>query len=446
MDSATAERSQATTEAPAQTAPTGAPPTNGSGGFALDPFLDQSTTTGTPGAGGGKSKIAGIVGDLRAACKQQIARSVDFAAPSAGSEMEMSLTVRVPVWGIYLTGKLTLTASRDTDGKVTATACGALGFSISDGATAFGNLLGSATIQGEGADATRAVEMMTLGLETFLRGLSNEVIIGVGARLSPLLTLVLAGIANACGTTIGNALCNAIWGKGSSDAILKGMKDGEATEIAAGGTLGFEVSPETGGGPELSVSGEVGAVVKQRIEKTGDAPPVTTETGSLTMAGELSVGPGTGGFELDVPMQPAGGGTLGLTASFMIGAEKIRSLDKFTTALLGGIAGIQQALVKSPDETKKAAANASGSLDLVKNAIRPAMSTATDTVLRNLDKIGLEPKTGLEITLDVDFGAKTATMKASIVTEVAVEGPLGNDAGVTKKLMLGEGWTFPIKK
>jgi hypothetical protein len=426
-----------TTATPPQRSTTTADP---AAGFDLDGLLGA----GKPGG----PTISFVIDNVRESLTQRIAYAIDLAAPSRGTELEMEVKFHCPVEPpLFVAGGAKVTAARSATGGVTATLAGALGLSLGDGMGLFGDLLGGGSIQGEGKDAWRAAEMLSLALETAVRSLNDPTILTSLASTvtsNPMLSLVLLpafGVACA-----GDVIADVLWGVGHAAAITAAMQEGDAAELTAGGTLGgsFE-TPE--GEPEISVEGSLGVAGKHRIERAEGGAATTTDSAEFAMSGEIGVGPISGSAEVKVPLQRGAppSGTLTLAGKGTIDAAMLGDFAKFGEYLVGGIAVVEHAFTKAPATAQETATAARSQLAMLKDSIRPVVTAAQGAVLRELEALGADVAVGLEAKLELKFGAAEASLQFAFVTELEATLPGGNTGAMNQKLLLGPNIPIPTK-
>jgi hypothetical protein len=402
-------------------------------GFSLDGFLGTSA---------GKLRKLHFP-DLGAVFKQTIASAIDTAAPVPGTEMELEATLRCPIYqGVFMTGTPSIKVSRDESG-VKATFAGGMGLSVGSGEV-FGDVLATASIQGEGGDSTRAVEMLALAVEQYVRAVPNFVFLPFARKNIPI--SLLMALADAAGVTVGNFIADTLWGGGHADAVIAGMRDGEAAQITAGGTVGgsFDIP---GGKEAIDIGGELVAGVEgtQRTEKKAGAAAETTTSGAMKVEGEVSFAGGTGGVSIDLPFEPKGAGTLTFTGKATGDIKLLGKLEPFVSFIGSGITKAQALLAAAPTELAPGAATVSQTAAAARDAMRTAVLGLSGTVLAGLDELGADVAAGVEVEIELDAAARSGKVTVSGVVEAEQELGLGNEAAVTQKMQLAEG-SFKIPR
>ncbi|MBL8620933.1 MAG: DUF4157 domain-containing protein [Myxococcales bacterium] len=381
--------------------------------------------------------------DLQAMGKQILAGMIASAAPQPGTSLEIEAMARVPVYPpLNLSGELAIEVEHDDQG-VSVEASGGLGLSIGE-TGAFCDLMATSSFSGKGADATRAVEMLVLAMESYVRAIPDGVFIAAASRSIPLAMLV--AFAAAHGHRPSDLIADAIWGKGHAAEAMAAMQDGEEAGFTAGGKFAGAVDEG-----EEGVEGSAALAGERTITKE-DGQVSTKDALVLSVEGEVEVKDISGGFELEVPLTEQGAGTLTFTAGGDVDAKLAGGLGKYAAFASQAIAQVRAALTAaaptSPEGTAKARA-ADGTLAAAAQALPSVINGAGELVAQALADEGLagvEGSIGLEGEVELDLGAKQGTLRFALSRGLEVDLPGGyGDGEVSKKTELVS-VPFPLGK
>ncbi|HEY5938871.1 MAG TPA: hypothetical protein VIU61_29665 [Kofleriaceae bacterium] len=450
MDTATAERSTATT-APE----TGATTTDAEAfkefGFDLQGTLEDPAR---PQATGEPVNIT--LTDLRQGGKAALAALVDHAAPNPGSELEIAVQLRCPIRPpLGLSGKLSIKVTRAPSGLVTTLLTGNAGVSLGDSKNWFGDLLQMGSLQGQGATAARSFEMLVLSLDDFMRSLREDYLLGI-LRLIPNLVAVpqlaplLLGPLGA--VLIAPWIADGLFGAGSRDLAIEGMKDGETAQFQRGGGLGGagKVGGEKGA-PEFSGEGTAGVVDQTRIvKKNGEV--TDQRTAAFIAAGKVggdmqSVGGIGGSCELNIypnaANQPAGFAKL--AGKMVIDPSQLPLAEQaFGTFFIGAIAEIYAWLEKVPEEQTPMLGPIPSQFDEVRKMSSGPIVMAAGLIAGELARRELgKARAGFELAFAWDFETGVKTIQFQYVASFEKSIPGGSKVGGTEKVVLVGPITLP---
>jgi hypothetical protein len=269
---------------------------------------DETAPPATPRARAGEAEV----GDLGGGFVDAVGSRIEQLAGAVGSELELGVTVRVPIEGrFHLSGQLMLQVAHGDDGY-TVKCRPALGLSFgAAGGGEYADLFANYAIAAKAATGRRALEMVSLALEAQCRAMREEpppALLGLLMSLSPgLLIGDSAGRAinwvRGAGYTSSfwPGVADAIWGAGNMTAVLESMVDGELAETFDEESLGVSMR-----GDSASASVRVGAGQRRRLERRPGEAQATERTDRVF---KLKIAAGFGRFsgEIDASIPLADG-------------------------------------------------------------------------------------------------------------------------------------------
>ena len=394
--------------------------------------------------------------DLRQGGKAALAALVDRAASNPGSELEIAVQLRCPIRPpLGMAGKLSVKVTRAPSGLVTTLLSGNAGVSLGDSKNWFGDLLEMGSLQGQGATAARSIEMLMLALDDFMRSLRDDYLLGI-LRLIPNLAAVpqlaplLLGPLGA--VLIAPWIADGLFGAGSRDLAIEGMKDGETAQFQRGGGLGGAGKVKDGEGRD-EVGGEAtaGVVDQTRIvKKNGEVSDQRAiafiaagkfggdmqSIGGIGGSGELNIYP-------NAAKEPAGFAKL--AGKIVIDPTQLSlAAQAFATFFVGSVAEMHAWLEKVPEEQMPMLGPIPNQFDEIRKMssgpiVMAAGLIAAELARRNLGKA----RAGFELAFAWDFetGAKTIQFQYVAALEQSIPG--GSKVGGTEKIVLVGPITLP---
>ncbi len=258
---------------------------------------------------------------------------IELLAGAPGTEMKVKGTLRIPVYkALWVMGELELEVGRTTEGRYKTKARGTLGLSLGappkkGGGDAFVDLLSSFSMEAQAATGTRVMELVSLALEAEVRALEMEpppllaqIFLGTlpGGRhvlwLDDLRRAIRRTGGDPWGFTPWEWIADGIWGEGHMEEVMAGMEEGEQIETLDEARLAGEA--EGGEGIAAKISGGLGLSRRRRIEGGDDGGVqlrdwVFAMDLSVALDSDFGVGPGSGAFDLKVPVgEDADGGSM----------------------------------------------------------------------------------------------------------------------------------------
>jgi hypothetical protein len=450
METSTAERSAQTTAPETATASTDV------AGFKEFGFDLQGTLEDPAKQSEGEPATITLT-DLRQTGKAALAALVDYAAPNPGSELEIAVQLRCPVRPpLGVAGKLSVKVTRASSGLVTTLLSGNAGVSFGDSKNWFGDLLEMGSLQGQGATAERSVEMLMLALDDFIRSLREDYLLGI-LRLVPSLATIphlaplLLGPLGA--VLIAPWIADGLFGAGSRDLAIEGMKDGETAQFQRGGGLGGAGKvKDKEGRDEVGGEGTAGVVDQTRIvKKNGEV--TDQRTAAFIAAGKFggdmqSIGGIGGSGELNIYPNAANepAGFAKLAGKAVLDPAQLSGTEQFwATFVVGAFATMRAWFEKTPEEQIPMLGPIPSQFDEVRKQAAGPIVVAAGLIAAELSKRGLgKARAGIELAFAWDFETGVITFQFQYVASLEQSIPGGSKVGGTEKVVLVGPIPLPI--